>query len=157
MQLTWQTVKIPIKDLKEFAINPRRISEKDFKRLVNDIKQDGYHRRILIDPTNTIIGGHSRKKALIAAGFSKNDEIEVLKASRPLTPDEFSRVNIRDNLHFGEFDTDILGNHFDLVQLVEWGMPPEFIGLDLSKDEPDAITNPVLEKELCFDCPHKGK
>jgi ParB-like chromosome segregation protein Spo0J len=149
MEITWVNTKIKISDLKEFDINPRTISKKDFQRLVNDIKQDGYHRRILVDTNNTIIGGHSRKQALLASGLAPECEIEVLKASRPLSENEFKRLNIRDNLDFGDFDTELLANHFDPVELSEWGMDLEEIGFDM---ETDVTDKPSDEKEKCKMC-----
>ncbi len=127
MHITWESAKVKISDLKEYENNPRRISKADFERLVNDLKQDGYHRRILVNQDNTIIGGHSRKKALLAAGFKNTDEIEVLKAKELLVENDLKRLNIRDNLPFGEFDFDMLANHFDPLELIEWGMPEEWL------------------------------
>ncbi len=155
MGISWESTHIKIKDLKDYPINPRRISKKDFERLVNDLKQDGYHRRILVNNDNTIIGGHARKKALIAAGFQQDDEIEVLKAQRPLDENEFKRLNIRDNLPFGEFDIDILANYFEPSELIEWGMPPEWLPGSISEDI-ESTTNEEVEEKLCKKCPHKA-
>lgn len=125
--INWKSEWIAIKDLKEFEYNPRRMSKKDFERLVRDLQQDGYHNRIIVNQDNTIIGGHSRKKALLSAGYKLSDQIEVLKPDRQLTEEEFKRINVKDNLPFGEFDFDILANHFDPIELVEWGMPSEWL------------------------------
>jgi len=122
-KLLWIEESVKLGQLKDYDKNPRRINKKDFNRLVNDLKQDGYHRRIMVTDDNVIIGGHSRKKALIAAGYKQTDEINVLKPSRPLTEEEFKRLNIRDNLGFGDWDMDILANNFDMEDLKEWGMP----------------------------------
>ena len=51
--------------LKDYEQNPRRISKKDFEKLVESIKQDGYHQPMLIDFDNVIISGDKRKKALL--------------------------------------------------------------------------------------------
>ena len=121
-EITWHTKQIKIDDLIDYEHNPRRISKKDFDRLVNDIKQDGYRNRIVINSDNTILGGHARKKALKAADYNGESSIEVLCPSRLLTEEEVKRIIIRDNLSFGEYDFDILGNHFDDNQLAEWGL-----------------------------------
>lgn len=140
MVLIWLNEKIQIKDLKEFSDNPRKISKKDFDRLVNDIKQDGYHRRIMLSHDNHIIGGHSRKKALLKAGYKLSDEIEVIKPSRELTETEFKRLNVRDNLYFGEFDMDILANKFDPFELSDWGLTiPEVEIGDLNEEMSETI------------------
>ncbi len=133
-KLQWNTTKIAINDLVEYEHNPRSMSKKDFEKLVNNLKQDSYHQRIMIDTKNVIIGGHSRRRALLAAGYRPSDLIEVLRASRPLSEDEFKRLNIRDNLSFGDFDFDILANNFEIDNLIDWGM--------------DANMFPNLEPEL---------
>lgn len=150
MDLNWISNIVKIKELKEYPFNPRTISKKDFERLVNDLKQDGYHRRILINFDNTIIGGHARKKALIASGLSPESEIEVLKASRLLSENEFKRLNIRDNLAYGDFDSELLANHFDVPELIEWGMDVDELGFEV---EPDVVEKPIDEnKKKCELC-----
>lgn len=146
-KIEWVTTNIKISDLIDYPHNPRSISKKDYERLVNDIKQDGYHRRLLVNYDNVIVGGHSRKKALLDAGYSQNQEIEVLKSGRLLSTLELQRLNIRDNLPFGDFDFDILGNHFDAEALIEFGMPPEW--LDLKFDNEAEIENDRTKCELC--------
>lgn len=130
--LYWKEELRELGDLKDYEHNPRRMPKKAFQKLCDSIKQDGYHARIMIDTNDVIIGGHQRKKAMLASGYKKTDVVSVITPSRPLTPEEFDRLNIRDNLPFGEFDFDILGNRFDMTTLVEWGMPEEWLDLDAS-------------------------
>lgn len=125
--IKWLEKSIKLGDLKDYEHNPRTITKKEFEKLVNSIKQDGYHARIMVDTDNTIIGGHSRKKALLTAGFKAEDNIKVIYPSRQLDVHEFQRLNIRDNLSYGAFDFDVLANHFDSAQLLEWGVPDEMI------------------------------
>ena len=140
--LSWTSKTIPISELKEYEYNPRKISDTEFKKLVTSIKEDGYHQRIIVNADNTIIGGHQRKKALLEAGLKETDEVEVLIPDRKLTQEELDRINIRDNLSFGEYDFDILSDRFDFDTLVDFGMPEDMlIGfcddglLDISDDE----------------------
>jgi len=121
--LSWTSKTIPISELKEYEYNPRKISDTEFKKLVTSIKEDGYHQRIVVNADNTIIGGHQRKKALLEAGLKESDIVEVLILDRKLTQQELDRINIRDNLSFGEYDFDILGNRFDIDTLIDIGMP----------------------------------
>lgn len=149
--IKWNTTSLLIADLNEYEHNPRRINKKDFERLVRDIKQDGYHRRLIVNFDNTIIGGHSRKKALLEAGFRLDDPIEVLKSDRQLDEEELKRINIRDNLSFGEFDFDSLANNFDQIDLISWGMDEKLFSIDYipesKKEEP--IDENQLACELC--------
>jgi DNA modification methylase len=141
--ITWYSDKVLIRDLKDYDHNPRRMSKTDFERLVRDIQQDGYHNRLLVNQDNTIIGGHSRKKALLKAGFKKSDIIEVLKPSRQLAEEEFKRINVKDNLPFGEFDFDILANHFEVDSLIDWGMPAEWLGQGVDMETLAAEDEPM--------------
>ena len=111
--IKWNVKILTINDLKEYEHNPRKISDKEFSKLVKSLQEDGYHQRILVNTDNVIIGGHQRKKALIKAGLSLSDTLEVLMPDRLLTVEELDRINIRDNLSFGEYDFDILRERFD--------------------------------------------
>lgn len=153
--LIWHTKKVRICDLKDYEHNPRRISKKDFERLVNDIKQDGYHNRIIVSHDNTILGGHSRKKALLSAGYRDTDMVEVLYPSRDMSEVDIRRLNIRDNLPFGEFDYDILANHFDPVELIEWGMSETCFDITEDKDTNVETKAESLPGNVCATCPFK--
>lgn len=156
--IIWHTKKIKLGDLKDYQHNPRRISKKDFERLVNDIKQDGYHGRILVNYDNTIIGGHSRRKALIAAGYRESEEIEVLSANRLLTDSEFHRLNIRDNLQFGEWDFESLANNFDTAELIEWGFPEILLPqTQFDMVEEEKPKKQFLSGNICATCPYKNE
>lgn len=120
--MIWNAEKIAIKDLKEYEHNPRKISKDALDKLIKHIKQDGYHQRIICNLDNTIIGGHQRKKALLESGYKETDVIEVLKPQHHLSSEELDRINIRDNLSFGEFDIDILQSRFDPIALQEIGL-----------------------------------
>ena len=102
---------------------------------MRDLKEDGYHGRIKINTDNVIVGGHSRKKALLKAGLNPSDEIEVLVPHRTLKEEEFRRINIKDNLSFGAWDYEVLGNAFDVPELIVWGFPEEYLGVGCSPDE----------------------
>ena len=53
--------------------------------------------------------------------------IDVLIADRLLSERELDRINVRDNLPFGEYDFDILSSRFDLETLVDFGMPGDML------------------------------
>ncbi len=150
--LKWISETMLVRDLKEYEHNPRSITKRDFDNLVKSIKEDGYHKRIIVDTHNVIIGGHSRKRALLAAGYAYSDIIEVLKPSRELTEEEFKRLNIRDNINFGDFDFDILANNFEMQDLEDWGMDLKlFPNVQETAEEtkPLGDTEEVLKCSLC--------
>lgn len=146
--LEWHEEKRKIKDLHDYTKNPRRINKKEFNDLVRSIKEDGYHGRIMVDTYGTIIGGHQRKKALLESGFKSSDCIEVLVPNRELTEEEFKRLNIRDNLPYGEFDMDMLANEYEESELVDWGL-----GGSITIDE-ELPTDAVIpkKKKTCPEC-----
>jgi DNA modification methylase len=125
--LKWQSKTVKISDLKEYEHNPRKITDKLLEKLATHIKEDGYHQRIIVDNDHTIIGGHQRKKALYMAGYDDDTEIEVLMSNRKLSADEVDRLNIRDNLSFGDYDFDILTERFDMEDLLFFGMDKDVL------------------------------
>jgi site-specific DNA-methyltransferase (adenine-specific) len=144
--LHWTSKTIQISELKEYEHNPRRIGQKEFEKLVSSIKEDGYHQRIIVNQDNVIIGGHQRKKALLEAGLKQSDTVEVLIPDRILTQKELDRINIRDNLSFGEYDFDILANRFNVETLVDFGLPGDMlVGFDDDNLLADSEDSPELE------------
>ena len=125
--LKWQSKTVKISDLKEYEHNPRKITDKLLEKLATHIKEDGYHQRIIVDNDHTIIGGHQRKKALYMAGYDDDTEIEVLMPNRKLSAEEVDRLNIRDNLSFGQYDFDILTDRFDMEDLLSFGMDKDVL------------------------------
>lgn len=158
MVLQWHTTHIPLSRLRDYSHNPRRISKKEMDKLVASIKQDGYHQRIIVNHDYTIVGGHQRKQALLKAGYKDDDEIEVLAPNRPLTQEEIDRINIRDNLPFGEYDFDMLANRFDIEKLIGWGMEEsQLVGFseeDLNFDNEKVSKGIKTEGCQCNCCEH---
>lgn len=132
--IEWRTERRNLKDLKDSDKNPRRMTKEAFKKLVDSLEQDGYHGRVMVDTNNVIIGGHQRKRALLKAGII---DVEVLVPSRDLTEDEFDRLNIRDNLPYGDFDFDSLANSFEIDLLVAWGMPEGWLKFEDEEEDKD--------------------
>jgi len=151
--INWHTALCRLGDLKDYDRNPRKMGKKEFEDLVKSLREDGYHQRMLVNKDGVIIGGHSRKKAMLKAGYSENDLIEVLIPDIPLSPEDFDRINIRDNLGYGSFDYDMLANNFQVDQLLDWGMSPEILGLDAFNPPEDKETKEPKPKM----CPHCGE
>ncbi len=154
--INWLSKSIKISELKEYEHNPRKIGNKEFEKLTSHIKEDGYHQRIIVNNDYTIIGGHQRKKALLASGYTEDSMIDVLIADRLLSEKELDRINVRDNLPFGEYDFDILSSRFDLETLIDFGMPGDMlIGFGeeniLNNDEFDTSDLPTEPKSKLGD------
>jgi len=152
MNITWTEETRKLSDLKPYENNPRYITKASYQRLLKSIQECGYNNRMLINKDNTIVGGHARLQALKEMGYT---EIKVLVPNRLLTHEEFQRILITDNLDFGDFDTEILANHYDIELLLDWGLRPEL--LEGPKVLDMAEMNELISKDStrCEQCPFK--
>tara|TARA_R100001443_G_C3360974_1_gene179052 strand:- start:2789 stop:3349 length:561 start_codon:yes stop_codon:yes gene_type:complete len=130
-------MKLKINELKPNESNPRIIKEAKFKKLVKSIKDFPEMlelRPIIIDENNVILGGNMRYKACIEAGLK---EVPV-KIAKGLTEEQKEEFIVKDNVGFGEWDWDILGNQWDNAKLGEWGMdvwqPEEAVDYSVLED-----------------------
>ena len=141
----WTIQKRQIADLIPYDKNPRHISDEQFQKLKNSIREDGYHARAVVDMHNVIIAGHMRLRALADLGFT---EAEVLVPNRELTPEEFDRINLRDNIEFGEFDVELLQDRFTPEYLEDLGLVLELEEKVVENDpsgDADDIPEPPVE------------
>jgi hypothetical protein len=107
-------------------------------------------RPIVVNEHFIVLGGNMRLKACIEAGLK---EIPIIKASE-LTPEQQREFIIKDNVGFGEWDWNQIGEEWDTDKTEEWG-------LDTWKEDPFAVdsddtTDPNGEdvqrgKEATFD------
>jgi hypothetical protein len=114
-------MKLKINQIKPNESNPRIIKEPKFKKLVKSIKDFPEMlelRPVIIDEDNVILGGNMRYKACVEAGLK---EVPV-KIAKGLTEEQKQEFIVKDNVGFGEWDWDILGNEWDNQKLGEWGM-----------------------------------
>ena len=101
--------------------NPRVIKDYKFTKLVNSIKEFPEMlklRPIVVNEDMIVLGGNMRLKACKTAGLK---EVWILKAT-DLTLEQQKQFIIKDNVGFGEWDWDLLGNEFDLDVLSDWGL-----------------------------------
>jgi 16S rRNA G966 N2-methylase RsmD len=109
--------------------NPRFIRDEKYDKLKINLKEFPKMmklRPIVVDDEGMILGGNMRYRALRELGYKEIPEGWVVKASE-LTEEEKRRFIITDNLPYGEWDYDILGNDWELEELKDWGMElPEF-------------------------------
>ena len=141
-----------ISELKFAEYNPRTISKKQFKDLVNSLKKFGLIDPIIInsskDRHNIIIGGHQRSRAWLELG---NDTIQCVILNLPLK-DEME-LNLRLNKNGGKFDDDLLLNYFDEELLFEVGFSENDFNINLDKYEDNTLENET--KDVCELCGEK--
>lgn len=119
--IDWTPVTRKIKDLIPWEINPRLIKKQEAKRLAESLDQFNQVETIAIGPDNEVYNGHQRLRVW-GAQYGPDLEVLCLQSSRPLSEDERKKLTVY--LHrgtMGEWDFEILANHFDLENLLEWG------------------------------------
>jgi hypothetical protein len=121
--------------------NPRTIKDKQFKKLVQSIKDFPEMlemRPIVVDESMVILGGNMRFRASLEAGVK---EVFILRAD-DLSEAQKQEFIIKDNASFGEWDWDILANSFNDTQLNEWGLNVwSADDLDFGNDTPEDNEN----------------
>jgi DNA modification methylase len=97
-------IRKPISELKLWDKNPRKIQDKDFKRLKDQIVKLNVYKPLLIDQNNVVLGGNMRLRALKELGLK-----EVM-CSVVTCEDEAQRVEyaLSDNDRAGEYDKEQL-------------------------------------------------
>ncbi len=115
--------KIKLTDLIPNPDNPRTITDKDFDKLCNSIKEFPKmmeKRPMAIDSHGRVLGGNMRLRALEKLGYTEIPSNWTIDVS-DLTEEEKQRFLVVDNLSFGEWDQDMLANTFDNKKLIDWG------------------------------------
>jgi hypothetical protein len=142
-----ETVLTPIGDIKPNPENPRVIKDKQFRKLVQSVKDDPWMlklRPLVVDKDMVVIGGNMRLKACQEAGFT---EIPTVQDSA-LTEEQKKAFIVKDNLSYGEWDWPQL-DPWDQEQLEEWGLEVPLLNdkLQVEKVEPEIeITEEILEE-----------
>jgi DNA modification methylase len=112
---------VSINKVKPNQNNPRFIKDYKFKKLVKSIKEFPEMlklRPIVVNSDMVVLGGNMRLKACAEAGLK---EVYILKADK-LTEEQQREFIVKDNVGFGEWDWDMLGNEWDAEQLEDWGL-----------------------------------
>jgi ParB-like chromosome segregation protein Spo0J len=108
------TTDLPIANLILPERNPRKIREHDFQRLVQSIKDDPelLKARPFIVSTrtgqNVVVAGNMRVRACQHLGYTT---VPCILAN--LTEEQEQRWALKDNIHQGQWDYDLLGNFDD--------------------------------------------
>ena len=136
---------VKIKDIKPNLKNPRVLKDEKFeklKRSISEFPEMLELRPIVVDADMMVLGGNMRLRALQDLGVQ---EVPVLIASE-LTEEQQRQFIIKDNVGFGEWDWDILGNEWNSQELEEWG-------LDVWQAEPqEEKEKEEKDGEVCESC-----
>lgn len=136
---TLETTEIPIGDLQPSWDNPRHLTDQALDRIVESIRRYGYTQPILVDPSLTIITGHSRYAALLKLGWKSVPVIVI-----DLAEDRVREYRVIDNrtAEFADWDDDLLA-----VELALWEqeLVEEFFGKRRSL-VPSSVTAEAVEQ-----------
>ena len=103
----------PIAKLQNWDKNPRTITEKDFERLVAQIKKHGVYKPLIVNQDGIIVGGNMRFKAL------QYLEVSEVWVSVVQTKDEAEMLEIAlsDNDRAGSYDEEALAEMVSLYPI----------------------------------------
>lgn len=116
-----QIQEVKITDIKPNEDNPRYITDANFDRLVNSITNFPkmlQKRPIIVDENMVVLGGNMRLKACAAAGLKK---VPILIA-KGWTEEEKKEFLIKDNISYGKWDWETLGDNWNNEDLKQWDM-----------------------------------
>jgi DNA modification methylase len=145
-----------LSSIKPNPSNPRIIKDEKFEKLkqsIKDFPQMMELRPMIVDESNTLLGGNMRFKALQDLGYKEIPDNWIKKASE-LTEEQKKEFIIKDNVGFGEWEWEQLANEWDVEQLTEWGLDipdyaiaqPEAIEDDY--EIPDTIETDIVLGDL---------
>lgn len=149
--INWTLVSREIKSLKKYPKNPRRLTAIQYDHLHKSLEKFGLIDKPIINRDNTIIGGHQRISILKKDGITK---IQCWIPERQLDEKEIEELNIRLNKNSGEWDWDLLGNQFEVPDLLDWGFSIEDLQIDTSDDSNGS--DEKEEKQTKHECPNCG-
>jgi len=118
--ITWTTEKRKLSDLIPVSYNPRKLSKKQADDLRQSLVKFNLAELPVVNADNKILAGHQRCK-ILADIEGKDFEIEVRVPNRQLDKAEADEYLIRSNKNSGEFDFDLLEEHFEFDDLIEYG------------------------------------
>lgn len=110
-----------IEELKNNKKNPRTIRNEKFKQLVKSIQEFPEMldiRPIVVDETDTVLGGNMRLKAAKEAGLLQVPTIKV----EGLTEEQKKEFIIKDNASFGDWDWGLLKQEWNMTVIGDWGL-----------------------------------
>ena len=132
--------------------NPRFIRDERFKKLcdsIRDFPEAMPARGIVVDERGVILGGNMRWRACRELGMTEIPAAWVHRLTG-LTVAQKRRFIIMDNRGFGEDDTDLLANEWDLDELIEAGFDEEELTGIMDDDDPADAGTQV--EDICPTC-----
>ena len=125
--MKWILEKRKLSEILPYEKNPRKLGKRAAEELKNSLSRFGVCQPIVINTDGRIIGGHQRARTLRAMGHSV---VPVYVPESPLSEEEADELSIRLNKNVGDWDIDLLANHWEPERLCEWGFSMEELHLE---------------------------
>ena len=136
---------IKVSTLKKNPNNPRLLRDDKFEKLKNSLREFPQMmslRPIIVDTENIVLGGNMRLEAIKVLGMKEIPD-EWVKRADDLTEAQKQEFIVKDNVGFGEWDWDALGNSWSDLPLEDWGLDvPNF---EMVEDAPEEDESAVAE------------
>lgn len=119
----WKVLEVEINEIVPTEVNANKMTEKDFNKLVENIRKTGLSSMIACYKRNedgkyVIISGNHRYKACVRLGYNK---INILYADEnDLQKDEIIALQLSHNSLHGSDDKGILKRLFDEIQSIDF-------------------------------------
>ena len=139
-----ETIQLNLNDIKLNEHNPRTISKQQLDKLIKSVQEFPEMtelRPIVVDESNTIVGGNMRYRAMQKLGKSTAEVVRVTG----LTDEQKREFIIKDNVAFGDWDWDALANEWDTGQLDDWGL--DIPGTEATGQEVEEVDVPEVAGE----------
>lgn len=153
-KITWTNETRKLHELVPWPRNPRTIRNEQAERLAGSFEDFGQVETLAIGPDNDIYNGHQRLSVL-AGEHGMDYEVDVRVSSRSLTEQERKRLTIY--LHqgaAGEWDFEMLEEHFEVSDLLEWGFDEADLGIEEQGEETERSDGSMLDRlEVTIDEP----
>ena len=159
-----QIIERNIADLIRAEYNPRELTDDQEKQLSDSLRRFGVVDPVIVnvheDRKDIIIGGHQRSKVWQKLG---NETIPTVELS--LTLDQEKELNVRLNKNTGQFDMDMLKDHFETDDLIDWGFTDvelewqeDVTHLEAEEDDfevPEEVHTDIVQGDLIEIGPHR--
>lgn len=131
--------------------NPRYIRSKKHNELMQSLKEFPEMkllREIVVDENLLILAGDKRVYALKELGYSD----VTIKQVIGLTDKQKREFIAKDNIHNGEWDTDVIANQWDIEELEKWGVPDFNLGEIKDEGDEPAAKDGQSKTHTCPGC-----
>lgn len=105
--------------------NPRTLSKAQYEKLKRSLKEFPQMlelRPIVYDENNIVLGGNMRLRVLQELKTEMEIKDSWFKKASDLTEEQKKEFIIKDNVPFGDWDTEMLANEWSDLPLSDWGI-----------------------------------